>query len=153
MRNLALMALMWAVLALMTTGCGGSAKLSTSGKAEVALVEAFVQEQVKYADYGVLWTYISPKYIKEQKLDTTQWMVDRYSPAAAEAAPTTYDPKTGTVWAYLFFDDNTAHCLRFVVVKENGKLYLWPGKRMDDVNYIAAWHGGEFNVKKSPSKN
>jgi len=128
----------WALLlgmSLLAAACGTGSGLSKNGTAEKALVEQFCKGMIDEAEDGELWPMISPKYMADNGLSKSKYNVNVYYPEAYKIL--SYDAKTGLIVSEIA-GEGWAHELTWKVVKEDGKLYLWPGKHTAE--YIHPWY-------------
>ncbi len=129
-------------------GCVGSSKLSKSGSKEKDIVINFIDLMVYGTEDDLNKEYkplISPKYIKENKIDIEKYELNYYNPKGYSIE--TYNPGTGIVEAKIWgADKDWMHLLEFKVVKEKGKLYLYPEKHTDS-KYIYPWYKATTNIE------
>jgi len=114
------------------------------GTKEKDFVEEFLQHMIDdYNDEALLLGYVSPAYCSQNGLKKKDYNCNAYSPESFTVGK--YDPATGTVEAIIVgTDQNWGHRLTFKIVRENGRLYLWPGHHSD--SYIDPWYSVETNV-------
>jgi len=120
---------------IFVTSCKTSSQLSKSGNKETEFVESFIKLMISEdAVNKELMNYISPSYIKENNLDVSKYEVNTYSPKGFSIESQDKDIVTTKIWGK---DRGWTHILKFKLVKENGKLYLFPSKHSE--KYIHPW--------------
>ncbi len=89
--------------------------------------------------------YIAPSYFKKHRLDPFEYKVNAYSPVGYSIE--SVDP-SGKVVALIWGEDRGwVHELTFKVVKEDGLLYLMPGKHHESVSYVDPWYSARTDVE------
>ncbi len=90
--------------------------------------------------------YVSPKYLKKNKLNIDYYKVNRYSPV--DYCVKSFDKSTGTVVADIWGSDKSwIHELSFQVVNEKGDYYLWPMEHSE--SWIEPWSNVTTNVSSA----
>jgi hypothetical protein len=127
--------------AIITAACNTS-RLSFSGNDEKAFVEKFVKYMVddnvisKETDYDGMMDCISPKYLKANKINVAEFKVNNYS--VHNFSIETYNREKSIITVKIWgIDKKWIHRVDFMIVKEHGKLYLFPSKHSD--SYIDPW--------------
>ncbi|MFC2100432.1 hypothetical protein ACFLRZ_01240 [Bacteroidota bacterium] len=123
---------------LILTSCTSTSKVSKSGFSEMGLVSEFITLMVNNAAPAGMMKYISPSYLKENNINKADYKVNTYAPVDFRIE----NYINGMVFAKIWGNNRSwVHRLTFMVVKEEGKLYLKPGKHYDKV--IDPWHRAE----------
>ena len=118
--------------------CTTSSKVSKSGFSEIDYVSGFINLMMHNADQPSLMNYISPEYMKENNLNRADYKVNTYSPVDFRIE----NYINGRVYVKIWGENRSwVHRLTFQVVKENGKLYLKPGKHTE--SKIDPWYRAE----------
>jgi len=86
-------------------------------------------------DHADLMKYISPSYIAENNLNKTEYKVTLYTPVDFRIENYINGMVFTKIWGK---ERKWVHRLTFMVVKENGKLYVKPGKH--DTQFIDPWY-------------
>ncbi|MBN2662326.1 MAG: hypothetical protein JXR68_01645 [Bacteroidales bacterium] len=134
-------------IVIFVSGCVSSSKLSKSGDKEIKLVEQFLDDMVAGIDDFTpkYRSIIAPSYLKSNKLDIKDYSINRYYPDGYSIV--SYNPANGYVITNIWGEKKTwIKELTFKVVKENGKLYLYPLKHTN-MMYIHPWFEIKDNVK------
>jgi len=120
-------------------------KLSKTGKQEIDFVSSFIKHMVDgtSGDSQTMRNYISPNYLKENKLDIKVYTVNTYYPDDFKIE--TYDQKKGVVYATIWGSDKAwIHRLKFKVEKIDNNLYLYGSKYSD--TFIDPWSNVEAYI-------
>jgi ABC-type glycerol-3-phosphate transport system substrate-binding protein len=139
------------IFALLIAGAGVYGQASPSGKKEKKLVEKFLtyMQGEKAPAYDKMMKSISKEYIKENNLKVEDYKVDNYTIHGHSIEA--YNAATGIVTAKVWGEDRSwVHRLFFKVVKEGGKLYIFPSGHSDA--YIFPWWDRETYIKE-PKEN
>lgn len=123
-----------------TTKSKGNIKNQEAAK----VVETFLKEMCKSTrNESNLWSVISPKYIKKNKLNKTDHKVNTYYPDTYEIESADDNSVSSLIYGV---DKKWCHRLIFNVSKEDGAYYIVPSK-YDDDGYIHLWDKVEANVE------
>jgi hypothetical protein len=133
-------------IALIAASCG-TAKFSTTGDKEKKYIDDFLSLMGKDNEpkYTELMKCISPKYIKDNNLNTSVFKVDNYSTWGHSIE--TYTAKgmiTAKIWGQ---NREWVHLLTFKLSKENGKLYIVPSAHSE--SYISPWWERQTYIKEN----
>ncbi len=143
-KSLKASALLLIIALLSVTSCK-TTRLSASGDEEKAFVSKFLGymlDNVK-TDYDGMMACISPKYIKANKISVKDYKVNNYG--VNNFSIQSY--KKGIVVVKIWgVEKKWIHQLQFKVVKEKGKLYLYPSKHSE--KYIDPWQSVQSYIKE-----
>jgi hypothetical protein len=122
-----------------------AAKFSKDGKREKEFVSTFLA-YMKHGDgpnyYGMMKN-ISPKYIKSNQIDVSDYKVNNYSIEGFEIE--SYN-RTGLVTTKIWGNGKSwTHRVVFKLIKYKGKFYMDPSKHSD--KYIDPWYTVETYIK------
>ena len=126
------------LLLFVVTACGTSNKLSRDGLDEKEFVGRFLALMVNSYDNDVdMIAFLSPSYLKENEITLGKYSVNSYSPVGFSIEE--YDPKAGVVRTHIWGDERSwVHEVIFKLVKEDGALYLMPGRHSD--SFVDPWY-------------
>ncbi len=130
-------------LVVLVSACSSTQKLSKKGQSEIQYVEKFIEGMKDFGD-DKLGAFIAPSYLENNKLDLSEYQINTYMPAGYEVKE--WDKNAGIATTLIWGEDKGwVHRLTFKVVKESGKMYLYPMKHSDD--FIHPWHSVETYIK------
>jgi hypothetical protein len=115
-----------------------SSKFSKDGSKEKKFVTQFCSymDQESGPKYKEMMDCISPTYIRENNISTSSYKVNNYSIYGSSIE--SFIAKTGAMKVKVWGEKRAwVHLLEFKLVKEKGKLYLYPGNHSD--SYIDPW--------------
>jgi len=132
-RNLCIVFLLFFVV----SACGTSNKLSREGVDEKEFVGTFLTLMMNSFDNDEeMIAYLSPEYLHENGIVLGQYHVNSYSPVGFSIED--YDAKTGIVRTNIWGEDKSwVHEVIFKLVKEDGRLFLLPGRHSE--SFVDPW--------------
>jgi hypothetical protein len=135
------------MIILMIAASCNTAKFSTTGDKEKKYIDNFLSLMGKDNEpkYTELMKCISPKYIKDNNINTSAFKVDNYTNWGHSIE--SYSDK-GLVIAKIWGQDRGwVHKLTFKLSKEKGKLYIVPSAHSE--NYISPWWEKQTYIKEN----
>lgn len=131
---------------------GGSSKSPSTTESKTLVVDILYDMVHNQDDFGTrARKYIAPSYYKKEYIDKDDYQINYYSPKGAKIKSV---KENGMVEAYIWGEDKGwVNLLTFKVVKEGGKVYVYP-KGHTDNNYIHPWYEVETDADMdNPDEN
>ncbi|MCD4828505.1 MAG: hypothetical protein K8R90_03630 [Candidatus Cloacimonetes bacterium] len=119
------------LLLFMVTACGTINKLSRDGVDEQEFVSRFLTLMINNNENDAeMFVFLAPEYLQSNAIEVDAYQVNSYSPVGFSIEE--YDPSTGLITTHIWGEDNSwVHELVFKLVKNEGRLYLMPGRHSD----------------------
>ncbi len=130
-------------------GCVGSSKLSNTGNKEKQIIKDVIETMISGGQVQInkkARPLISPKYLQENNINVEDYNINLYYPKGYSIE--SYNNQTGIIVAEIWGSNHDwTHRLEFKLVKEKGKLYLYPEKHTTS-NYLYPWYKSETYINK-----